>query len=273
MGVLTTTATGTAIQIMSDTQNLDGHATPRNGTGGRSALKLAVVDDHEIVALGVRGAYNAVNPNRGVHISWYPSVKRMRQIPDVVILDLRLDDGSTPAINLEYLLNKNVPVVVYTSADDPYLVREAIRHGALSVVRKSSSPRELVATVEAALRNEVTPGLDWAAALDADSDFVATHLNSVEAEVLAHYAAGELSEAVAHRLGLAPSSVNTYISRIRTKYRSAGRKVDSRVDLFLRAAEDGLVSYFVAKDEQRAREIENSSQRPATGKKRRPLDG
>lgn len=241
---------------MSNVQKANGHRASGEQQNDSSVLHLAVIDDHEIVALGVRGAYNAVGSPDEVHISWYPSVARMRHIPDVVILDLRLDDGSTPAANLKYLLNMNVPVVVYTSADDPYLVREAIVHGALSVVRKSASPRELVDTVEAALNNEVTPGLDWAAALDADSDFVATHLNKVEAEVLAHYAAGELSEVVAHRLGLAPSSVNTYISRIRHKYRVAGRKVDSRVELFQRAAEDGLVSYFVARDEKRAREAE-----------------
>ncbi|MFT0846731.1 response regulator transcription factor [Actinomycetaceae bacterium L2_0104] len=217
-----------------------------------STLRLAVIDDHEIVALGVRGAYEAVSPEKDVKISWYSSVERMSQTPDVAILDLRLDDGTAPADNLEALLSMRVPVVVYTSADDPYLVREAIRHGALSVVRKSAAPTELVTTVEAALNNEITPGLDWAAALDADSDFVATHLTDVEAEVLAHYAAGELSEAVARRLGLAPSSVNTYISRIRKKYREAGRRVDSRVDLFFRAVEDGLVSYFVAKEQSSA---------------------
>ncbi len=255
---------------MSNERVLRKQVMSGEGEEAQPALRLAVIDDHEIVALGVRGAYNAVSPDRAVLISWYPGIAKMRDIPDVVILDLRLDDGSTPAMNLEYLLNMNVPVVVYTSADDPYLVREAIRHGALSVVRKSASPMELVVTVEAALNNEITPGLDWAAALDADSDFVATHLSEVEAEVLAHYAAGELSEVVAHRLGLAPSSVNTYVSRIRAKYRQAGRKVDSRVDLFLRAAEDGIVSYFIAQDQKRVEEAERIGNTLArtSGKKR-----
>ena len=249
---------------MSDVQNVSDQAAVWDDAESASTLRLAVIDDHEIVALGVRGAYETVSPERDVKISWYPSVGRMSQTPDVAILDLRLDDGTTPADNLEALLNMRVPVVVYTSADDPYLVREAIRHGALSVVRKSAAPTELVTTVEAALNNEITPGLDWAAALDADSDFVATHLTDVEAEVLAHYAAGELSEVVARRLGLAPSSVNTYISRIRNKYREVGRKVDSRVDLFFRAAEDGLVSYFVAKEQSsspHAQRIESQSGR------------
>ncbi len=209
-------------------------------------LRLAVVDDHEIVAFGIQGAYEKVGQKYPVEITWFPTVDAVRGPVDVIILDLRLDDDSTPADNLMRLASLGVPVVVYTSADDPRMVREAIRYGALSVVRKSSSPAELVNTVEAARNDEIMPGLDWAAAMDADTDFVATHLSRVEAEVLAHYAAGELSDVVAKRLGLAKSSVNTYVSRIRNKYRRAGRKADSRVDLLFRAHEDGILSLVEA---------------------------
>ncbi len=161
-----------------------------------------------------------------------------------MILDLRLADGSTPAENLAVCNENQIAVVVYTSGDNPDLIRQAIAHGALSVLRKTASADVIIESVRAAARGETTPGLDWAAAVDADEDFISRYLTPMEIEVLTLYASGELSDSVARQLNMSPGSVNTYINRIRNKYREAGRQVDSRVDLFLRAAEDGLVSYY-----------------------------
>lgn len=205
---------------------------------------VLVVDDHEIVGLGVRAAFESRHVPAKVR--WYRSVADIpTPIPDcIVVLDLRLDDDSTPAENLAVLEGHGLPVVIQTSADDPYLLRQAIASGAMAIVRKSAPPAELVDAVLAAARGEASAGLDWAAALDTDGDFVSTHLTPVEADVLAHYATGEKSETVARKLDLSPHSVNTYVARIREKYRSVGRPATSRVDLFRRAAEDGLISYF-----------------------------
>ena len=79
---------------------------------------------------------------------------------------------------------------------------------------------------------------------DDDEDFVAEHLSDLESRILAHYASGVSSDCVAHALSVSKNTVNTYIARIRDKYRKSGRPAESRIDLFRRAAEDGLVSYF-----------------------------
>lgn len=243
-------------------------------------LTVVVVDDHEIVALGVSQAMGLAD--RHIEVRHVPTVSALvpadpaspsttpaaaapetpadaatsaapaappealalPATPSVVILDLRLQDGSNPSENLAALRAMGAPVVVYTSADDPVLVREAIAAGALSIVRKSAPPHDLVEAVLAASRGATMPGLDWAAALDADEDFVSTHLSGKEAEVLALYASGESSDVVAHRLEISRNTVNTYVARIRDRYRSVGRAAESRIDLFRRAAEDGLVSYY-----------------------------
>ena len=57
---------------------------------------------------------------------------------------------------------------------------------------------------------------------------------------------GAKSVTVARELGCTVPTVNTCMARIREKYRKVGRPADTRVDLFLRAAEDGLVGYRVA---------------------------
>ena len=210
---------------------------------GDTTIEIIVIDDHRVVGLGVTAAFN----NRGVDasISWAPTVRDAKRLRgQVAILDLRLADGSDPDRNIADLTERAIPVVVYTSGDDPYLVRRAIAGGALSIIRKSAPPDDLVEAVLAAADGVTFPTPDWAAALDADEDFVADHLSDLEARILTHYASGESSACVARTLSVSKNTVNTYIARIRDKYREAGRHADSRVDLFRRAAEDGLVSYF-----------------------------
>ena len=210
---------------------------------GDTTIEVIVIDDHGVVGLGVTAAFE----NRGVDasISWAPTVRDAKRLRgQVAILDLRLADGSDPDRNIADLNGRAIPVVVYTSGADPYLVRRAIAGGALSIIRKSAPPEDLVEAVLAAADGATFPTPDWAAALDADEDFVADHLSDLEARILTHYASGASSACVARTLSVSKNTVNTYIARIRDRYREAGRHADSRVDLFRRAAEDGLVSYF-----------------------------
>lgn len=209
----------------------------------KTAAQIVVIDDHRVVGLGVKAAFEAQCADAS--ISWYPTVPDAPwEHGQVAVLDLRLADGSAPDENIADINGRGVPVVVYTSGDDPYLVRRAIAGGALSIVRKSAPPEDLVEAVLAASDGATCPTPDWAAALDADEDFVASRLSDLEARILAHYASGERSGSVARALNVSKNTVNTYIARIREKYRESGRPAESRVDLFRRAAEDGLLSYF-----------------------------
>ena len=201
---------------------------------------VVIIDDHQVMGLGVHDVL--LDAGVADKVLWFPGLSAA-ELPEgvVVVLDLRLGDGSSPRANVAALFEAGHPVVVYTSAENPCLVREAIAAGALAIVRKSAPVDELVDAVRAAADGESVPSPDWASALDADEDFVARHLTSTEAGVLTHYASGATSGVVAREMGLALSTVNTYVTRIRNKYRAAGRPVHSRVDLFRRAVEDGLL--------------------------------
>lgn len=215
------------------------------GNDVAAPLTVLVIDDHKIVAQGVEfslqesGVKAEVVYSRGIQ-----DVPRVLPEGTVAILDLRLRDGSTPAHCLDLLEKQNLPTVVYTSADDPILVREAISAGTLAVVRKSEPPETLVEALLLAAQGIPSAGLDWAAALDTDRDFVVDSLTPTEASVLALYASGESAKRIARRLDLSIHTVNKAVATIRDKYREDGREVESRVDLFRRAAEDGVVSFF-----------------------------
>lgn len=207
-------------------------------------LSVLVVDDHEIIAKGCQQYF--LEAGLSWRVSWSASLGEAPDLTEVdaVILDLRLDDGSSVATNVSGLEQHGVPVVAYTSAEAPNLVREAIAAGVLAVVRKSTSPHELIEAIQAALRGEVSPGLDWAAAMDADTDFVEENLPPSEREVLRLYAMGMKAPTIARTLNMSAKTIPTYVKRIREKYRAAGRPADSTIDLFHRAAEDGLISYY-----------------------------
>ena len=59
--------------------------------------------------------------------------------------------------------------------------------------------------------------------------------------MLALYASGEKSVSVAARAGLSSNTVSEYIRRIRTKYAIAGRPAYTKIDLYKRAVEDGIL--------------------------------
>ena len=139
------------------------------------------------------------------------------------------------------LAHTGAPVLAYTGGDQPRLVREAARAGVVGMIRKSELPGSLVRAVVAALRGELAVTADWASAIDEDQEFVSAQLTDREAQVLALYASGETAERVGAILFVSRDTVLDHIRRIRAKYAAVGRAAPTKVDLFRRAIEDGLV--------------------------------
>ena len=206
------------------------------------AVRIGMVDDHPAIVIGVRAILNAQAGFEVVAAADTVAgllVKGQRL--DCVLLDLQLGDDSTPTDNLAVLTARGIPVLAYTAGDRPDLIREATRAGAQGVVRKSESPDVIVAAIRSLMRGEPVVTADWAAALDFDPDFVAVHLSPREAEVLTLYASGETAERVGQLLFISRETVIDHVRRIRAKYATAARPAPTKVDLYRRAVEDGLI--------------------------------
>lgn len=206
------------------------------------AVRIGMVDDHPAIVVGVRAILNAQAGFEVVAAADTVAgllVKGQRL--DCVLLDLQLGDDSTPTDNLAVLTARGIPVLAYTAGDRPDLIREATRAGAQGVVRKSESPDVIVAAIRSLMRGEPVVTADWAAALDFDPDFVAVHLSPREAEVLTLYASGETAERVGQLLFISRETVIDHVRRIRAKYATAARPAPTKVDLYRRAVEDGLI--------------------------------
>lgn len=82
---------------------------------------------------------------------------------------------------------------------------------------------------------------ELAAAIDGDVEFSRAALSPRERETLRLYASGFAQVQVARRMGIKQSAVKTNIDRIREKYARIGRPAPTKIDLRIRAIEDGLV--------------------------------
>ncbi|WP_327119588.1 response regulator transcription factor [Nocardia sp. NBC_01730] len=213
------------------------------GCGENAPRRIGLVEDHESVAIGL-AAMLAPEPDldlvlaSGTVPDLLTAVDGAPQL-DLVVLDLRLADGSTPEDNVRALRDRGIEVLVFTGADNVFLVRSAARAGVLGVVRKSEDVPTVVAAVRRAASGEQVVTTDWAAAIDGDPQLSDVGLSPRQEEVLTLYASGEKASRVARLTGLSEQTVNDYLGRIRQKYADAGRPAPTKTDLYKRAVEDG----------------------------------
>ncbi|MFC9896232.1 response regulator [Nocardia sp. NPDC127579] len=207
-----------------------------------TARRIGLVEDHESVAIGL-AAMLAPEPDLDLVLT-AGTVPELLAEPaaaelNLVVLDLRLADGSAPEDNVRALRDRGVEVLVFTGADNAFLVRAAARAGVLGVVRKSEDASTVVAAVRQAASGNQVVTTDWAAAIDGDPQLSDVGLSPRQEEVLTLYASGEKASRVARLTGLSEQTVNDYLGRIRQKYADAGRPAPTKTDLYKRAVEDG----------------------------------
>ena len=190
-------------------------------------VRVAIIDDHESVRLGV-SAVCAMAGYEVVHsVSTVDAflARAAEQPVDIVVLDLSLEDGSTITSNVQRAHSTGAAVLIHSIADRVASVREAL------VV-------DSIATVAA---GGVLNNLEWASAIDADSEFATVQLGRRERDVLHLYASGLPLKQVALELGIAVSTAKEHLGRIRSKYVEVGRPAPTKVDLLRRAVEDGIL--------------------------------
>jgi len=208
-----------------------------------SVRRIALVEDHALIAIGFR---DLIAPHQDLDLAGMAeTVAGLDAIEghlDLVVLDLRLADGSLPQDNVNAIHARGSHVLVYTGAEDRRMIQSAARSGALGLIRKSAAPSVLIDAIRTAASGREVFGADWAAAIDADVNLQDARLSAREQEILGLYASGETAGSVAIHTGLSRETVADYVSRIRRKYADAGRPALSRVDLYKRAVEDGLLT-------------------------------
>jgi len=211
-------------------------------------VTVAIVDDHESVRLGLRMACRdagfTVTGEAATVPALLPTLERTPT--DMVVLDLSLGDGSSVTDNVRRLQDAGSAVLVHSIADRVQAVREALAAGAAGVIPKSAPTGAVIDAIRTVAEGGVLNNLEWASAIDADSDFARAKLGQRERDVLHLYASGLPLKAVAAELGIAHSTAREYLDRIRVKYVEVGRPAPTKVDLLRRAVEDGILPGLAA---------------------------
>lgn len=209
-------------------------------TDGQASVRL--IDDHELVGVALKQAlggsptlkYLGRTSSVGEALSEDPPA-------DIIVLDLRLADESSPVQNVHDLTHAGAAVIVYTSGESPYLIRLAAQTPIAGLVRKSAPLAELVTALERCAQGGLTFSTDWAAAILSDHGLDDVGLSPREREVLVLLAAGMPTKAAATQLGIAIPTLEVHLARLREKYARIGRPAQQRSDLVLRALEDGYL--------------------------------
>ena len=192
-------------------------------------LRLLIVDDHEIVRqglvalLGRREGFEVVAEAGSVA----EAIDQARKLqPDVVVMDVRLPDGSGIEACREIRAElPNTRVIMLTSYPDEEAVLSAIVAGAAGYLLKQIRARDLVAALEAVGRGEslLDPAVTEKVlervrriATGGQMDDLA-QLTSQEQKILALVAEGKTNKEIAADIFLSDKTVKNYVSSILSK--------------------------------------------------------
>jgi DNA-binding NarL/FixJ family response regulator len=186
-------------------------------------LRILLVDDHEVVRLGLRAL---IEDEPGMDVVGEGLRLAKHLIPDVVVLDMRLPDGH--GVNACRRLKGALPqtrIVVLTSYPDEEVILDAIACGADGYVLKQIGSGELLNALqrvghgESLLDPAVTSRVfdkmremrqeEWASAF--------SDLSGREKEILARVAEGKTNREIGDELGLSEMTARNHLSNILSK--------------------------------------------------------
>jgi two-component system response regulator DevR len=195
----------------------------------RSALRLLVVDDHEVVRQGLvalldrREGFEVV-AQAGTVAEAVAAAARFE--PDLVVMDVRLPDGSgIEACREIRAARPETRVIMLTSYPDEEAVLSAIIAGASGYLLKQIRGRDLVSALESVGRGEslLDPAVTErvlqrvrAAATGGAADEL-SDLTQQERKILLLVAEGKTNKEIAADVFLSDKTVKNYVSSILSK--------------------------------------------------------
>ena len=210
--------------------------------GHLMAVRVALVDDHALFRQTLAGALTSAD--QGLHIVYegedLVALSAVEPAPDVVLLDLDLGDHQAQPEDVAALMERGIRVLVVSALGSAATVKAMVDVGVAGFLSKREDTASLLEAVHA-----VAAGGTWTspevAGILASEDSARPHLSPQEKRVLLLYTSGLKLDAVAHHLGIRPSTAREYLERIRVKYHDTGRDAGSKTKMYQQALKDGLI--------------------------------
>ncbi|MCH7733806.1 MAG: response regulator transcription factor [Chloroflexi bacterium] len=192
----------------------------------KAKIRVMLVDDHEVVRLGIAGVLEA-EPDISIvaQAGDGESSVQMATVmqPDVVLMDVLLPgiDGIEACRQVKEA-SPRTSVVMLTSRTRQEAVLAAIMAGASGYLLKNTAPRAIVSAIRSAAAGEsmLDPAVtgrvldQFRRLVEGQEDDEISALSEREKEVLELISEGLTNTEIAERLVLSPSTVRNHVSRV-----------------------------------------------------------
>ena len=190
------------------------------------SIDILIADDHEVVRAGLRSLLAETDINIVAEASDGNAAFNLasKQRPGLVLLDVRMPDGdglnSLARIKLDL---PDIPVVMFSSHDNPTYIARAVALGASGYLLKSASRDEIIDAIRAAASGESIWSRDelrrvtGALAAPRNGSEADVPLTKRESEVLKQLAFGLTNKEIAQSLGISYETVKEHVQHILRK--------------------------------------------------------
>ena len=193
--------------------------------GGASLHKLLLVDDHEVVRLGLRtilGRDPSIQVVGEAGTMAAAVEECLRLMPDLVLMDVRLPDGSgveacreirsarpqTRVIFLTSYADEDAVLATIAAGADGYLLKEIDGEGLLRAIKTVVGGQSIL---DPAITQRVLRQMQ---SLSRVADDGSPELSAQEQRVVALVAEGKTNKEIAAALGLSDKTVKNYLANI-----------------------------------------------------------
>jgi DNA-binding NarL/FixJ family response regulator len=186
---------------------------------GVTALKILIVDDHEIVRVGLKhllARWTIIEAADGdAALKLFAKHK-----PDVTLLDVRMPNDGISCLARIKLDHPSAAVLMFSGNENPTYVARAVALGAQGYLSKTATSKEILAAVKAVANGEdlwtreVLRQVSGSLSANGDGDI---RLTKREGEVLKQLAFGLTNREIATALGISYETGKEHVQHILRK--------------------------------------------------------
>ncbi len=208
-------------------------------------IKVLLVDDHELVRIGIKRLLQDVSGMKvvGESATGEEAIRLAKSlIPDVVLMDVQMPGiGGLEATRKMIRHNPDLKVLALTVCDDEPYPSRLLQAGAAGYITKGCAPDEMIRAIRTVhvgqryISSEIAQQLALKR-FAKDEDSPLDILSERELQIMLMITSGQKVQEISEKLCLSPKTVNSYRYRIFEKL-----GINSDVELTLLSIRLGLV--------------------------------
>jgi len=223
-------------------------AVPVRGDTGGAVVRLAILDDHEVLLDTLSSWIERNAPDFDVVLgaaNWLELVQSPAFPTDLVFIDFQLKEAISIEARVRTCRAAGAKVIVLSSLDTREARDRAFAAGASEFLTKSLPMTAVMAAARRVMGIEAPDDVQRMRTPASDATEPLQHLKPKlspgEEEAFKLYVSGHSTRGVAQHMNVQYETAKTYLRRVREKYAKVGRPAGKKAELIRRAAEDGYL--------------------------------